>query len=807
MSEEARILVISADAAVQETFARVAAGLGHDMARASSGLEAVERARSQGFDLIVADRRLSDLEGLTTLAAETDARPSAPVILIGTEESDADEYLGLPLQEREVRRSIRRSLERRRSQQQFERLLQQQWRDASRCMQQLAARVEAADPYFKGHAQRVAELSGRIGRRLKLPRKGLEILDLAAWLHDVGTLDEKLDAVRQAEAMQDVFRIIVHHHEWYDGSGRPAGLKAEQIPLEARILCIAEAYDAMVSPRPHRDRLSRAEALEIVRQESGSHFDPDIVAVFEQVLDAAAVPTAPPPHAPTEKRRAGLLLSLAHTYLQNGNLDVALKAYEECLEVIGETRVAARAEAWNGVAMIHLQRGYLGAARTAVAEALAASQGISELQAARSQCLEAMLDAQQGRVQDAEHVLGQAAEVFEGWESRADIARVHLLRALIYQHDDAVCRQKLLDALAYLADHDLAEVPVRERTLFAPLFLKAFSAGWEADQAVAPFLLRFGPGGLAPWLSAVPAAAASRVKALLNTGAGSTEDDISIYCFGRFRVFCGGREIPDEAWKTRKSRYLFAYLTLQEGDREVSDDRLLELFWPDHEREKARQSLYAALSHVRRALETGLPEGMERPGTPGGLPGPTSGPQTAEPPGRPGRFPKRQKVVLAHKGSYRISPDLRSRVDVLEFERHYAAGREALRQERTTEAIDAFQRAETLYGGVLLEGYDSEWALHMRDEAERHYQDILTRLMDHFADKQRMQVVADYAQRLLSMDPCQQAAHSHLMRAYVALGRPELAVRQYHLCCQVMKDELNLSPSAEISNLYLSLRR
>lgn len=797
---------------------------GYEVATASSGMEAVERAGQRIFDLVISDVRMAGMDGIQTLTQLRERCPTTRAILItGYASPDipvraiklgVDDYLVKPFDDREFLKSVRRSMETAKTQREFELTLKQQWRDFASVVRLLSTGVEARDPYFEGHSKRVAELSLRIARSMNLPAERMEVLDLAAYLHDIGNIGTKLDIFKKTEnllneevdeirgstrkaedylksltSLRDVFRIILHHHEWFNGAGVPFGLKGEHIPIESRILCAAEAYDAMISPRPYRERLHSAEALQILDKEAGEHFDPDVVAVLKKVMasrEAGTEEDDTPETAPSQERQIGLVLSLAHTYLQNGNLEIAEKGFKDCIELLGDMRSPNRAEAHIGLALIHLQRSDLDAASVDAQRALEASQGLNDLLVGRSLCAQGLVLAHMNKGEAANEAFERARKIFESWESHSNLGRVLLLEVLAaaggtsgHIPADAVAsvKQRFLTAIEYLTQYDLTDVPAREKNLFAPMFVKAYTEGWEKEK-LEPFLINFGSTALSPYLSGLDASAKAKIQSLLAKAASGEKADsgpppLSIYAFGKFRVFCGGREVGDENWKTRKSKYLFAYLSCQ-GDRDVPDEKLMELFWPDHDPDKARQNLYSALSHIRKALEGFLPE--------------------------------YDKVVISHKGFYRINSHVPHTVDVRDFDRYYDSGSQAARAGNVDEAVGSYQRAEALYQGEFLEGYYSDWALNYRDDYERKYQDILNRLMSHFAEKGRSQVVLDYCQKLLGLDPCDQEAHLNLMKAYVSLGKPEQAVRQYQQCCQVLKNELNLSPSPEIASLYLSIK-
>lgn len=173
----------------------------------------------------------------------------------------------------------------------------------------LAAAVETKDSGTVGHAQRVAELTVELARRLGVEPRELERIEYAALLMDMGkanvpqALLNKRDPLTPEEwsvlqshprlgaemvasvpFLEDLSESVLHHHEYWDGSGYPDGLKGEEIPLGSRILCVAADYDAMVSERPYHPRpLSRQEAMEEIRKYVGTRYDPRIAQEFMQM--------------------------------------------------------------------------------------------------------------------------------------------------------------------------------------------------------------------------------------------------------------------------------------------------------------------------------------------------------------------------------------------------------------------------------------------------------------------------------------------------------------------------------------------
>jgi putative nucleotidyltransferase with HDIG domain len=192
----------------------------------------------------------------------------------------------------------------------------------------LNAAVEARDPYTAGHSQRVRRVSLAIGRELRLPAKQLGALGTAALFHDIGkigmpdsilTKPDKLDraeavvmrehVVRGAEivsritSLRDSVPAIRHHHERWDGLGYPDRLSGTNIPVEAAIIAIADAWDAMTTDRPYAAALDTEEAMMQIRAGRGKQFSPVVVDAFWAVVRRRPAEVLPPeaPPEPSEE--------------------------------------------------------------------------------------------------------------------------------------------------------------------------------------------------------------------------------------------------------------------------------------------------------------------------------------------------------------------------------------------------------------------------------------------------------------------------------------------------------------------------
>ncbi len=174
----------------------------------------------------------------------------------------------------------------------------------------LAEAIDAKDEYTRGHSVRVAAYAVSIAKEMKLSAKEIEGIETASYLHDVGKIGvsdkillkptklsgDEIEIIKNhpmtsarilapIEFPWDIEPIVFQHHEHFDGEGYPSHLKANKISIGARILSVADAYEAMTSDRPYRPALSQKESIEELKKGSGSQFDPDVVDAIIKILD------------------------------------------------------------------------------------------------------------------------------------------------------------------------------------------------------------------------------------------------------------------------------------------------------------------------------------------------------------------------------------------------------------------------------------------------------------------------------------------------------------------------------------------
>jgi HD-GYP domain-containing protein (c-di-GMP phosphodiesterase class II) len=179
----------------------------------------------------------------------------------------------------------------------------------------LANAIDARDPYTRGHSERVTEYSVAMAEAMKLDREEIDRIRYAALLHDIGKInipdhilnkpgkltDEEFGLMKKhpvfgaqimgpVKAFQKILPYMFHHHERFSARGYPYGIEGEEIPLPARIIAVADSFDAMTSDRPYRKALTLEAAIKELKDNSGTQFDPDVVKIFINLIEEGKFP-------------------------------------------------------------------------------------------------------------------------------------------------------------------------------------------------------------------------------------------------------------------------------------------------------------------------------------------------------------------------------------------------------------------------------------------------------------------------------------------------------------------------------------
>jgi putative two-component system response regulator len=332
---EERILIVDDEENICNILARRLTGEGYLYlcVTANNGREALNHFYKDTFSLIISDIKMLEMDGVELLKKVKGMNPNMMVIMVTAyPEIDmaveamrlgAYDFIIKPADLDFVVLSVKKALEKKRLEEEvetyhknLERLaeertarLQQAYRTLKKAhldsVKVLAEAIDAKDPYTRGHSERVGRMSLGIANHLGFAEEKLEVLEYGALLHDIGKIGIKDEVLQKPGALsteeyqyiqehpligakivegidffKDKIPMIRHHHEHFNGSGYPDGLIGEDIPLEARIITIPDAFDAMTSPRPHRKALPLQDVLIELEKGKGRQFDPKILEIF-----------------------------------------------------------------------------------------------------------------------------------------------------------------------------------------------------------------------------------------------------------------------------------------------------------------------------------------------------------------------------------------------------------------------------------------------------------------------------------------------------------------------------------------------
>ena len=311
-------------------------GQGYACEEASNAQQALRVLETVPVALILLDIKMPGKSGIELLPEIKQAYPDTAVI-VATAVNDidiavqclkqgADDYVCKPFNLEEVSLAVQKALEKRRLQlelrdyQQFlEERIEEQKIEMRRlflgAIDALVFALEAKDKYTGGHSRRVSEIAVAVGKELGLSSQDMEDLRWGSLLHDIGkiaideavqnkpgklTFEEYEHIMTHAHVGASIVgpvvngkitKMIEHHHDHYNGSGLHQIISGRDIPLEARILAVADAFDAMTSNRPYRGAMSIAQAVEEIKRCVDTQFDPVIVAAFLRTVQTATPQT------------------------------------------------------------------------------------------------------------------------------------------------------------------------------------------------------------------------------------------------------------------------------------------------------------------------------------------------------------------------------------------------------------------------------------------------------------------------------------------------------------------------------------
>jgi response regulator RpfG family c-di-GMP phosphodiesterase len=313
-SSRVEILVADDESSIAESLRAFLEGIGYLVSTAADGRAALAIFRERLMPLVISDINMPLLGGHELLREIKAVAPETEVIIVtgfatvdGAVKAIKDgayDYIIKPFRIATIQHTVEKALNHRA-------LILENLRLQENSLNVLRTMVnvlEQRDSYTAGHSRRVTEIAMAIAARLDLSEEDVKTLRLAGMIHDVGKIgiedtilrkpgrltDEEFAAIRThpergvqiiepLDFLKGALPIVRHHHECFDGGGYPAGLKGEAIPLGARIVAIADTYDAITSSRAYRRARGQDAALSEIERCSGTQFDPDLASLFVEI--------------------------------------------------------------------------------------------------------------------------------------------------------------------------------------------------------------------------------------------------------------------------------------------------------------------------------------------------------------------------------------------------------------------------------------------------------------------------------------------------------------------------------------------
>jgi cyclic di-GMP phosphodiesterase len=314
ISERPTILVVEDEPHIRDVLAGLLGALGYRLLMAVSAEQALDVLNVVSPDLVLTDVHLGAMSGIELCARlKADPRYELMPVVILTAVGDlearvaglaagADDFFTKPVEFVELRTRLAALLR--------VKMLLGQLERAEAVITTLALTIEARDPYTLGHCDRLSRYAVALGQALGLDPDMVRALRLGGYLHDLGKIavpdgillkpgpldpmeQERIrahpgagsDLVLGLRSMEPVRPIMRHHHEKWDGSGYPDGLKGAAIPLGARIISVVDVFDALHTERPYKAALPRSEAVSLlIRETDAGYWDPKVVETFLEIL-------------------------------------------------------------------------------------------------------------------------------------------------------------------------------------------------------------------------------------------------------------------------------------------------------------------------------------------------------------------------------------------------------------------------------------------------------------------------------------------------------------------------------------------
>src|SRR6266566_1482531 len=316
MAGPVQILVVDDEEPIRNALKKFLAQQQYEVYAAGTGEEALQQLRRHRIALMLCDIRMPGTSGVDLVPQAIEIEPELAILML-TAVNDATSAAlcvqralkrrEMLLENRQLNQWLKEEVSTRTAELQRERMKLERLSIAT--LEALVNALEAKDPYMRGHSARVADLSATVAHELGIPEEDVEHVRVAGRLHDIGKIGtresvlnkqgaltpEEFEHVKQhviigsqilapLSHLGDIIPAVRHHHERWDGTGYPDGLRGEEIPIGARIIGAAEVFDALSTSRAYQEKMSPEKAVQRAADLSGTVLDPKVFQALASVV-------------------------------------------------------------------------------------------------------------------------------------------------------------------------------------------------------------------------------------------------------------------------------------------------------------------------------------------------------------------------------------------------------------------------------------------------------------------------------------------------------------------------------------------
>ena len=670
--------------------------------------------------------------------------------------------------------------------------------------------LELRNPFNIDHCKLVAHYCDKLANEVKLPEADRLRLVRAAEIHTLGVLlqmeekqaerDLPISGLgdqtgrevsihqREDEIFENILcklpqlsgcqEILKQRHEWFDGTGSILGLSGENICREARIMAVADAYVDLATPKAHRPPEAPDVAISRLKELSGLQFDPQYVAALERALDSDEVSSSDARARKFELAHCRHYLGLGHFYTQIHETDWALRSYvaaERMAERMGEPGLALGAI--SGRFMVFCDLDQLERAREVLNEVR--SRGISDGDKLGYQLLWGLLEWLHNNP-TGKDILDRVILKHQENQNLPGLAAALAFQACmtLFQKggEDPEHLAYLGDFLEMVDSHDVFDVVERYRPYTIPVFLNAVVRGVKS-QLARNLLTRMGEPCHGPlheklrdiepsqWTKALmPETTLGRKIEVQPQSTVGAADTIRIETLGLLKFHYEKQTIGIEHWQTQKTLKLFLRAALNSG-LPLSNETLAEELWPEAGLKKGTDSLRNCVHQLRKTLKALLND-------------------------------EQREIVSRSRKNKTMTLEVPCRFDFQDFEEACLNALEALKSEKTEEALKAGSNALSLYRGPFLEGMDEAWIEAKRARLAALYAQAQTVVTRAYLGQQDYEKAAMSAAELIKLDDLREDSHLLRIEALCKGGRSAEAVTHYETAVDLFEEEIGVRPES-----------